>query len=210
MSDDAQDEKTLHGRLLSGDPIVSEELASKYLPVIQTHVAARAHTHGVHDEDLINDATVEAVFSYIQHPEKFDGSKSSLLGYLKRAAERDLINLVQKDRRRRRGEELQEDVEESILARKKSSEIDTIVRGSEQEAISRIQRQRDLAGIAASSNKRDNALLRLMVEGERSTCKFAAILGVATLPIAEQRRIVKQHKDRLKVQMKRRGSKRSV
>ena len=210
MSDGAQDEKVLHGRLLSGDPIVSEELARKYLPVIQTHVAARAHTHGVHDEDLINDATVEALFNYIQHPEKFDGKKSSLLGYLKRAAERDLINLVQKDRRRRRGEELHEDVEESILAGKKSSEIARIARGSEQEALLRIQRQRDLAGIAASGDERDNAMLRLMVEGERSTSKFAAILGVAALPVAEQRRIVKQHKDRLKVQIKRKGSKRSV
>ena len=210
MSDDAHEEKTLHERLLSGDPIVSEEFARKYLPVIRTHVAARAHIHGVHDEDLINDATVEAVFSYIQHPEKFDSNMSSLLGYLKRAAERDLINLVQKDRRRRRGEELQEDVEESILARKKSSEIERIAQGSEQEAISRIQRHRNLAQIAASSNQRDNALLRLMVEGERHTSKFAAILGVAALTIAEQRRIVKQHKDRLKVQMKRRGSKRNV
>ena len=50
-------------------------------------------------------------------PGKFDPTKSGLLGYLERAAERDLINVVQQGHRRRRGEELREDVEVSILAR---------------------------------------------------------------------------------------------
>jgi len=201
---DAQSEKAIHERLLAGDPTASEELARKYMPLIQRHVAACAHKHGIHDDDLINDATVDAVFDYILHPEKFDSDKSGLLGYLKRASERDLINVVQKDRRRRRGEELQEDVEVSILSRKKSSEIDRITRGGEDQTISRIQGQRDFAEIKEANNALDNALLRLMAEGERSTGKFAAVLGIETLPTAEQRQIVKRHKDRLKLQLKRR------
>src|SRR5438128_2318180 len=131
MGTDPENEKVMHERLLAQDPIAPEEFARKYLPLIQRHVAARAHDHGVHDHDLINDATVEAVFAYIRHPQKFDPQKSGLLGYLKRAAERDLINLVQQDRRRRRGEELHEDVELSILLRNKSSEIDLIKRDAE-------------------------------------------------------------------------------
>lgn len=204
MGGDVQSEKAIHERLLAGDPTASEELAREYLPLIQRHVAACASNHGIHDHDLVNDATVDAVFGYILHPEKFDPHKSGLLGYLKRASERDLINVVQKDRRRRRGEELQEDVEISILARKKSSEIDRIRRGGEDQTISRIQGQRNLAELKETSNRLDNALVRLMAEGERSTGKFAAVLGIDTLPTAEQRQIVKRHKDRLKLQLKRR------
>jgi RNA polymerase sigma-70 factor, ECF subfamily len=203
VSADAQSEKAIHERLLARDPTASEELARRYLPLIQRHVAARAHDHGIHDRDLINDATVDAVFGYILHPDKFDPHKSGLLGYLKRAAERDLMNVMQQDRRRRRGEELQEDVEVSILARNKSSEIDHIKRGGEDETISRIQRERDLAEVMSAGNDLDNVLLRLMAEGERSTGKFAAVLGIETLSIGEQRQIVKRHKDRLKVQSKR-------
>jgi RNA polymerase sigma factor (sigma-70 family) len=210
MTDDAKIEKEIHERLLAGDPTAPEELARKYLPLIQRHVTARAHNHGIYDRDLINDATVDAVFGYIRYPEKFDPRKSGLLGYLKRAAERDLINVVQQDRRRRRGEELQEDVEVSILTRNKSSEIDRIRRNAEDEAISRIQKEKDLAKITENENDRDKVLLRLMAQGERSASEFAAVLGITTLPIAEQRHVVKQHKDRLKAQLKRGRSRRRV
>jgi len=207
MNDDAQTEKDLHDRLLACDPTAPEEVARKYLPRILRHVAIRAHSHGIHDPDLINDATVEAVIMYLKHPEKFDPNKSGLLGYLKRAAERDLINFSQQDRRRRRGEELLDDVEDSILSRNKSSEIDRIGRNSvEDETILRIQTERDLVKIEPE-NDRDKLLLRLMAEGERSTVKFAAVLGITDLPTTEQRHIVKKHKDRLKLQLKRGRSK---
>lgn len=210
MSNDAQSEKAIHERLLAHDATAPEEFARKYLPLIQRHVSARAQQHGIHDRDLVNDATVEAVFGHIRHPEKFDPHKSGLLGYLKRAAERDLMNIVQQDRRRHRGEELQEDVELSILSRNKSSEIDRIRCGGEEEMISRLQNERDLAELTATHGKLDSILLRLIAEGERSTSKFAAVLGIEKLPTDEQRRIVKQHKDRLKIQMKRGRNKRRV
>jgi RNA polymerase sigma-70 factor, ECF subfamily len=206
MTDDAQIQKELHDRLLAGDPTASEELARAFLPLIQRHVAARAFSHGITDRELINDATVDAVFGYIRHPEKFDPNKSGLPGYLKRAAERDLINVVAQDRRRRRGEELHEDVEVSILARNKSSDIDRIGRDPEDETISRIQQERNLANLAGTENDRDRDLLRLMSEGERNTSTFAELLGITDLPTSEQRLIVKQHKDRLKVRLKRKRS----
>jgi len=210
MTDDAQIEKSFHQRLLAGDPTAPEELARTFLPLIQRHVSARAYDHGIQDRDLINDATVDAVFGYIRHPEKFDPDKSGLLGYLKRAAERDLINVVEKDRRRRRGEELHEDVEVSILARNKSSDIDRIRRDAEDETISRMQREKNLADLTGAEDDRDLGLLSLMAEGERSTSKFAVVLGITNLSPTEQRLIVKQHKDRLKARLKREGRKSRV
>jgi hypothetical protein len=204
MRDDPQGEKLLHQRLLSGDATASEEAARKYLPLIELHVAARAwNIYHINERDLIWNATVDSVFDYILHPEKFDPNKSGLLGYLKRAAERDLINAVQKDRRQRRGESLYGDVEEGIRARNTPSELARIVRDAEEETVSRIQRERDAAAATHAGNERDHVLLRLIVSGERSTSKFAAVLGIEALSVAEQRRIVKQHKDRLKVQLKR-------
>jgi RNA polymerase sigma-70 factor (ECF subfamily) len=210
MSDGAQDEKVLHQRLLSGDVTAPEEAARKYLPLIQKHVAARAwNVYHINDRELIWNATVDAVLlDYILHPTRFDPSKSGLLGYLKRAAERDLINAVEKNQRLRRGEDLYGDVEEGIRGRNKPSELARIMRNAEEETVSRIQRERDAAAATNADNKRDSALLRLMVDGERSTSKFAVLLGIEALPVPEQRRIVKQHKDRLKVQLKR--SKRRV
>ncbi len=210
MAYDSQDERLLHERLLSGDMTAPEEAARKYLPLIEAHVAARAwNIYHINDRELIWNATVNAVLlDYILHPARFDPSKSGLLGYLKRAAEGDLINEVAKNRRQHRGEDLYGDVEEGIRGRNKPSELARIMRDAEQETIFRIQRQRDTAAVTNADNQRDGALLRLMVDGERSTSKFAVVLGIEALPVAEQRRIVKQHKDRLKVQLKR--SKRRV
>jgi len=204
MSDDAQNELFLHQRLLSSDATAPEEAARKYLPLIEKHVAARAwNIYHINERELIWNATVDAVFDYILHPAKFEPSKSGLLGYLKRAAERDLINAIQKDRRQRRGEALYGDVEEGIRRRNTPSELARIMRDGEKETVARIQSERDAATATDTGNERDNALLRLIVNGERSTSEFAAVLGVRALPLAEQRRIVKQHKDRLKVQLKR-------
>jgi hypothetical protein len=211
MSDDAQDERVLHQRLLSRDATASEEAARKYLPLIEKHVTARAwNIYHINNHELIWNATVDAVLlDYILHPERFDPSKSGVLGYLKRAAERDLINAVEKDRRQRRGEDLYPDVEEGIRGRNKPSELARIMRDAEQETVSRIQTERDATAVKdIAADGQDNALLRLILDGERGTSKFAAVLGIESLPITEQRRIVKQHKDRLKVQLKR--SKRRV
>lgn len=209
MNENAQDETVLHRRLLSRDPTATEEAARIYLPLIERHVAARARNiYGIYDRELIWDVSVDAVvLDYILHPDRFDPNKSGLLGYLKRAAERDLMNAIEKHRRHRRGEELHADVEEGIRARNKPSEIARITRNAEEEAISSIHKEDGLAAASKVGDERDVVLLRLMVEGERSTDKFAAVLGIEELPIATQRQIVKQHKDRLKVRLKRGGNK---
>ena len=51
----------------------------------------------------------------------------------------------------------------------------------------------------------DLRLLTLILEGERSTERFARILGLCGLPVKEQRRQVKRHKDRIKKRLERYG-----
>ncbi len=99
---------------------------------------------------------------------------------------------------------LQEDVEKSLLARNKLSDVESISHDPSGEMLSRMEAETDLARLMDSADPRDNALLQLMAQGEIKTSKFAAVLGIQTLPSSEQRRIVKQHKDRLKARLKRR------
>jgi RNA polymerase sigma factor (sigma-70 family) len=204
MRDETVSDQAIHERLLARDPLASEEVASRYLEFLRSYVRSRGSRHGIRDEDLVNDAVVDAVFDYIRHPEKFDRTKSSLRGYLKRAAERDFINAVQKDRRHRRGQELTGDVELSILSGRKKSDIERISRDPEAESVSGTPSvdswNRLLQGVKLP---RDRRLVELMRVGERRTKTFAEVLGISHLPVSEQKRIVKQHKDRLKVQLKR-------
>lgn len=200
-------ERSIHARLLSRDVTASEELATRYLPLVHHHVQACARTRGIYDEAPINDAATESVLNYIRNPEKFNATKSSLLGYLKLAAERDLSNFLAKDRRQRRGEQLTDDVEVAILHGNRPSEMEKIRRDAETEILQKIEPPRTtmdrLSGVVTT--QQDRKLLELMISGERKTGAFASVLEILDLSQAEQRKIVKKHKDRLKKQLERSG-----
>ncbi len=53
----------------------------------------------------------------------------------------------------------------------------------------------------------DPALAALVLDDERSTKKFAVLLGIAHLPASEQRKIVKREKDRIMKVFDRQGIK---
>jgi RNA polymerase sigma-70 factor (ECF subfamily) len=57
------------------------------------------------------------------------------------------------------------------------------------------------------TDPRDRQIVHLILDGERKTAAYSAILGVQSLDILEQRRIVKQHKDRLTQRLRRLGAK---
>ena len=167
MPADSDFERQIHFRLQANDPTAPDDLCREYLKPVERHLAARAYAHGIRDQNLVHDATVDSVFDYIRHPEKFDPNQSTLLGYLKRAGERDLINQVRRDRRLRRGEELHDDVEVSILAGKKQKEIEKIRRNTEDEAVGRIDTQRSLsAAMKNVAETGDQKLFQLIASGE--------------------------------------------
>jgi hypothetical protein len=51
--------------------------------------------------------------------------------------------------------------------------------------------------LGALDSETDRQLLELKLSGERKTGAFAKILAITHLPMAEQKKIVKQHKDRI-------------
>jgi hypothetical protein len=51
----------------------------------------------------------------------------------------------------------------------------------------------------------DREVLELMAEGERATARFARVIGCDDLDEAEQRKQVKQTKDRIRARLKRHG-----
>jgi hypothetical protein len=52
---------------------------------------------------------------------------------------------------------------------------------------------------------RDRQLLRLVLQGERKTTRFAVVLGLADLDRVSQQREVKRHKDRIAKRLRRLG-----
>jgi RNA polymerase sigma-70 factor (ECF subfamily) len=188
--------KTIHRRILGGDKVAPAELAEEVLPLLERHVRASQKTR---DADMIADAAVDAVMAYVKKPKNYDPSKRSLLGYLRMAAMGDLLNRRAKEGRRRDRAPggMAHAVELDVSSGKKSVDFPQTTDDCVDPTHARV--------MALFNTEQDRLMAGMIIDSERSTAKFAAVLGITGRPIEEQRDIVKKHKDRLKKVLRRRG-----
>lgn len=180
----------LHDRLLAGDPVASVDLAERFLePLIR---ATRSALRPSDDEQLADDAATDALLSYAERPEQFDPSRMSLDRYLRMSARGDLRNLRAREARQR--------------ARRAPADVELAeVRGNMDSDEPQTERAEELErdALAVAHNAEEAQVLQLMLDGERSTETYAAVLGIHRRPVEEQRRVVKRTKDRLKKRLER-------
>lgn len=192
----------IHERLLIGDPIAPADLVTAYLEPL-THGLQRHFSH-VQDQHLIADAVTDTLLNYIENPTRFDPRKASLRQYLGMAARRDLLNALRKEQRRAGREQRtrQKMFADAVALRARSGNVvqeDEEPGGTTQTLMPQ--------AFKAITDSRDQKCLQLILDGERKTAAYAVILEIQDYPVAEQRKIVKRHKDRLKKRLERLGAK---
>jgi|SRR3990172_6665826 len=190
----------LHQRLRQGDPAAPSEVILAYLEPLNRRL--RQRFPWVQDETLIQDATTDALFQYVQSPERFDPTKSSLSSYLTMAARGDLLNALARERRRSARQVPLETVAEAALAGN-TLEEDESPGSAEEDRMAASQFMHHV--LQQVPDPQDRELLKLMLAGERKTIRYAGLLQIEHRSEAEQRRIVKRHKDRLKKRLQRLG-----
>lgn len=173
-------------RLVGGDPTASAEIYKAIFSALVGWLGAKGRTS---DKELLRDAATDALVDYIKNPDKWKPNRGTLVSYLCMAADRDLLNALARVHRRKKREVLIGDVEHDEIAR-------NVVPGNEGplDAMNSLLPALD----QQVTSKRDRRILTLMLKGERSTEKFAEVLGIQSVPKLEKARTVKQHKDRLK------------
>lgn len=188
----------IHAQLLAGDPAAPAELAhATWQPLVaklrQKHPRLK-HT------DLLVDAASDALVAYIKQPRQFDPQRRGLFGFLVMAAEGDLRNELAKISRRRRTEELTDNVELPAFRGKE--------RPKAADPSAKVELQRLRARIhTIFKDPRDREAVETLLDGERSTTAFATIWGLEGLSVKQQAIEVKRHKDRIqKVLQRHRGS----
>ena len=195
---------SIHDRLVERDPTAPADLAEQVLEQLLSRLRRR-FPELAHDT-LLDDAVVDAVLSYAERPEQFDPMKAPLVAYLTMSARGDVLNALARRKKQTRREVSLQVVEESPSARKTLSEHGYLA-SADDVVIERFESDRVAQHLrAAARSSQDVVVLQLMVDGERRTERYAAVLGVDHLDDAEQRRIVKQAKDRLKKRLERIGA----
>jgi hypothetical protein len=199
---DRQSGIELHRRLLAADPVAPADIALAYLmPVI----AALKVKYPFTDYNLLSDSATEAFLNYVVRPSSFDPARRGLFGYLKMSAEGDLKNALAKQKlEQARLVSLESFVELSGSFRNNPIEEEFIDRQAAKERILTWQDRQAVDLEQAANSELDRQLLELLMEGERRTQAYARILEIEHLSFAQQRQIVKRHKDRLRVRLKRR------
>jgi RNA polymerase sigma-70 factor (ECF subfamily) len=194
----------IHERLLAGDRVASAELVDAvYEPLVER--LQRAFPK-VRDPALIRDAVTDALMAYIEIPGSYEPSRRDLLGYLEMAARGDLLNALARTRRRDQREIPVANVELQALDGNSSLNMSAghhESKTADTEGVVNLQAAVDTLFPEA----RDRELAALVVAGERSTRRFAEVLSLTHLAPDEQRRVVKQHKDRIKKRLRRSGEK---
>ncbi len=204
MTDATSDsDLALHRRLLEGDPTAPADVADKLLQPLLTRL--RHRYPNLTNETILYDSVVDAVLSYSERPGQFDPSKATLLGYLTMSAKGDVLNALARRKKRATREVSLQLVEDSPQARKSLSGHGNVA-SADDLVIEHLDSSRLMEHMrAAAHSPEDGRVLQLLVDGERRTERFAAALGVDHLAAGEQKRVVKQAKDRLKKRLERLG-----
>lgn len=183
----------LHQRMLAGPSVtVTSEIAEKFLPPLVRSLRWRFSQ--VTDPDLIDTAAEDALLYYLDQPVRFDPARSSLLTFLLLRARGYLLNSMGRSKASTSVEKVVEldDPETVYKAEAENQSIESVL--IEQETESGVMHQ--LSEII--TDPIDFQVIMLMLEGVRDTKAFAEVMGIAHLPTAEQARLVKKSKDRLK------------
>jgi len=173
----------LHARLSHGDTSAVDELARRFIDALPKHLRRRYRRAPI---DLVTDACEDAILNYLARPHKYDPSFGVPLGtFLLLAADRNLRNLLEADRRRRSRETRYATQCNNYLTPANPFRIADPDVGSVQLVLSAIE-----------PGPEREALIAWM-RGERRTTAFALTLNLSHLPTSEQRREVKRFKDRM-------------
>lgn len=191
----------VHARLLAGEPTASADLFTCHARSLTRQLVARFPST---DPDLIHDALVTALLDVAERPERFDPGRRSFSGYLHMVARADLLNLLEKLRRRRDHEMVGDPVELEAAGRNIGARtIDPVGEESaDREAAATLAQQ----AMAVAQTEEERIVMQLMLDGERATEVFAKTLGLASLSPAARRAQVYAVKDRLTKRLRRRRS----
>ena len=188
-----EQELDLHRRLLAGDETAARDLASFYYEPLLKHLR-RTSERRVSDAQIA-DAASKAWMSVSKKPGSLEETKS-LWGFLTFVAQRDLLNVVAKDDRRRKREKSQDSVEllpDRGIDPKKAEQQDEAAHA----------RCEIVSIVEDGLTEGERQCLELVLAGERKTAPYAEALGMTDIPPAEREAGAKRIKDKIKARIQR-------
>lgn len=186
----------LHHLVLKGDGLSLSKLIDLLGETIINKLKKWYPKVAQSDTSLIQEAVSEAFLGYFRNPLTFNSTKNTLQRFLEIAAERDLLNILEKEKKHTNTIKAPDDVEleekfwNSILKEYEQSDTEIIY----EELVELVDKEL----FTHFDCELDVKLAKLVISGERETTVFSSVLKLEHLHIDEQRAEVKRNKDRIK------------
>ena len=184
----------LNNRLISGDVIVSAEIAEYFMPLLIGKL--NRVFQNIDDPHLIETAVIDTLMDYLSKPNQYDPNRGNLFSFLILKAKSDLLNFLSP----KKIDQVRVDLAEIVELDNDSSVygVELIDEMDVEELITN-----NLSSIwnrlsSIIPDRTDQEIVKLMMDGIRETDVYAEVMGIQNLPDDERSRIVKQNKDRLK------------
>lgn len=177
-----EEEQQLVAELRTGTPTGPEAIAARYLLLLMQFLA---DTFPRVNADLRDEAAGRAILDFIDNPNRFNPTRLRLGAYLRMAATGDLRNLLERERRARRGIPLDSVAEPP--ERRNYEREDELTWNDPR-----------IAAECAAFDPTERIALDLLRDGVRDTRACARALGFGHLSAREQAAEVKRVKDRVK------------
>lgn len=185
----------LHSLVKGRDDLAFAKLYDYYGAAIATALQRWYPKIARNDDAFVLEAVNEAFLGYYKNPETFDPNKNTLQRFLEIAAERDLINILEREKKHAGKENLPENVE---LEEKFWNSIKRNTQSTDEGVIE--QETMDLIDKELSSHffcDSDIILVKMILQGVRETDAFSEVLQIQELSKEEQKKEVKRTKDRI-------------
>ncbi|QSQ24123.1 hypothetical protein JY651_03865 [Pyxidicoccus parkwayensis] len=173
------------------DPMASVDIFQKYSARIVRRLIAELRC----SDDTAFDSTIDAIFSYLQQPERYDPNRGRLETYLLQSARNKATDRMRSESARARRE----------LAFAGVAELQTRSPKEELELSVEAKSALDLLASKGGLSDKDLATLRLLLLGEGSTKEVAKAMGLESLSEEALRLAVKRQRDRLMKRLERFG-----
>lgn len=150
----------------------------------------------------LEDVITDALMNICKYPQKFNPEKSSLKTFLFRDVKGDIINTLNKRKRKKNS------AHNNLVELDPNSRNIDLKNETEELEVDHIKLSEKFAVYFATifANERDQKLAWMIkVEKDKETKKYCELLEIEQLNSTEQEEIVKKHKDRINVRLKRSG-----
>ncbi|MBZ4414708.1 sigma-70 family RNA polymerase sigma factor [Myxococcus sp. XM-1-1-1] len=184
------EEQELHERVLKDESLAHKEVFEVFVDPI----TARLCRNPIYSKEQAWDAVIDVIYDYLDHPERFVPQRGRLSTYLAAAAKKNLTDRYRsREASNRRDQEFGAVFELRARAPKESLEVTVEARL----AVRRIENE----GVP----ERDQVLIGLILQGERSTRVLAQAIGLPPMSDEDRKREVKRNRDRVMKRLERFG-----